>query len=256
MTNKYINVRKERDQYLKENKELQNEVLILQSNIRQMIPGFSSNTSSSFPMQNELQNKLSEFFKIDCQDIFFDILSPELNMDGIVFFYKNCFVKVQELVSSYFEPLETVLKKTLQIDELWSPIDNVLRKSCQSNWKKIFQQLSSEQNYQKIMIIIQNNLKLQDDSPSVNKIIVDFIKKAGEIIFFCHISDPPINWDMNSIGVRTQFNSIKHESVDGFIRQKHDSIIILPTCYKGTSLSANDNVVIKAQLLPCDYEFP
>ena len=42
MTNKFITARKERDQFQKENKELQNEILILQSNIRQMIPGFGS----------------------------------------------------------------------------------------------------------------------------------------------------------------------------------------------------------------------
>jgi len=70
MTNKFITIRKERDNFQKENKELQNEIMILQSNIRQMIPGFSNNTSSSFPMINELQNKLSEFYKCDCQDIF------------------------------------------------------------------------------------------------------------------------------------------------------------------------------------------
>jgi len=77
MTNKFINMRKDRDQLQKENKDLQNEILLLQSNIRQMIPGFSSNTSASFPMFNELQNKINEFFKCDCQDIFFDLLAPD-----------------------------------------------------------------------------------------------------------------------------------------------------------------------------------
>lgn len=253
MTNKFITVRKERDQYIKENKELQNEILILQSNIRQMIPGFSSNTSSSFPMSNELQNKLSEFFKCDCQDIFFDLLSPELNIEGIVFFFKTTFVKIQELINLYFEPLENLLKRTLSIDELWSSIDNVLRKSYQANWKKIFIQITSEQNYQKIMNLIQNNLKLQDESPMANKIILDFIKKSGEIFFICHVSDHPILLDTNSIGQRVQFNTLKHESVDGFIKNKHESIIILPSCNKGINMN---DIVVKAQVLPFDYEFP
>lgn len=257
MTNKYINVRKERDMYMKENKELQNEILILQSNIRQMIPGFNSNTSSSFPMANELQNKINEFFKCDCQDIFFDLLSPELNMDGIVFFFKNSFSKVQELVTLHFEPLETLLKRTLSIDDLWPPIDNVLRKSYQSNWKKVFQELANEQNFQKIMSLLQSNLKLQDEAPPANKMIIEFIKKSAEIFFFCHISDPPIQIDFNVIGQKIQFNPMKHESVDGFIKQKHNSIVILPYCYKtGTNSLVNDNMLIKAQVLPCDYEFP
>ena len=152
MTNKFITMRKDRDQLQKENKDLQNEILILQSNIRQMIPGFSSNTSASFPMFNELQNKITEFFKCDCQDIFFDLLAPELNMDGIIFFFKTAFSKIQETLKNYFLPSENVLKKTICIDELWSPIDNVLRKSYQANWKKIFQVINSETTLQKIMM--------------------------------------------------------------------------------------------------------
>ena len=69
-----------------ENKELTDENLQLQSNIRQMVPSFS-NTSTSFPMMNELQANVSEFYKVDCQDVFFDVLSMELNLDGVVFFY-------------------------------------------------------------------------------------------------------------------------------------------------------------------------
>jgi hypothetical protein len=255
MTNKFINVRKEKDQLQKENKELQNEILILQSNIRQMIPGFSSNTSSSFPMLNELQNKLSEFCKCDCQDIFFDLLSPELNIDGIVFFYKNTFLKVQEMIMTYFEPLETNLKNVLCIDTLWTPIDNVLRKSFQSNWKKIFNQMCSDINIQNILKFVQGNLKLQDDSPNANKLIHDFLKKLSEISFFCHISDPTIFIDIQMIGLKVTFNPIKHDSVDGFIKQKHECIVLLPACYK-TNLNNQENMILKAQVLPQDYEFP
>lgn len=58
VTQKFSHARKERDSLKRENKELQEEVLSLQSNIRQMVPGFS-NTSCSFPMFNELLNKVS-----------------------------------------------------------------------------------------------------------------------------------------------------------------------------------------------------
>jgi hypothetical protein len=86
------------------------------------------------------ENKISEFFKCDCQDVFFDLLCPELNIEGIVFFYKNSLLKIQDLIVNYFEPMESLLKKTLSIESMWTPIDNVLRKSMQSNWKKIFSQ--------------------------------------------------------------------------------------------------------------------
>lgn len=255
MSNKITTLRKEKEQVQKENKELQNEILILQSNIRQMIPGFGSNTSGSFPMINELQNKISEFFKCDCQDVFFDLLSPELNIDGIVFFYKNSLLKIQEVVVQYFEPMESTLKKTLSIDNLWTPIDNVLRKSVQSNWKKIFPQVCLDNSLLPIVNFLQSNLKLQDEDPAANKTILEFLKKCCELYFFCHVSDPQVFIDLNNIGQKILFNSMKYESVDGFIKQKHECVIILPSCYKVNS-SSNENLLFKAQVLPLDYEFP
>jgi hypothetical protein len=255
MSSKLTNIRKEKEQIQKENKELQNEILILQSNIRQMIPGFGSNTSGSFPMINELQNKISEFFKCDCQDVFFDLLCPELNIEGIVFFYKNSLLKIQELIVNYFEPMESLLKKTLSIESMWTPIDNVLRKSMQSNWKKIFSQICIDSSLVPIVNFLQSNLKLQDEDPRANKAISEFLKKCCELYFFCHVSDPQVFIDINNIGQKISFHSMKFESVDGFIKQKHECAIILPPCYKINS-STNDNLLFKAQVLPLDYEFP
>lgn len=256
ITNKYVAARKEKDQLAKENKELQNEILILQSNIRQMIPGLGTNTSSPFPMINELQNKISEFLKCDCLDIFFDLLSPELNIEGIVFFFKNTFLKVQELVQLYFEPMELSLKRTMCIDTLLTPIDNVLRKTFQSNWRKILSQICLDHKVESIVYLLQMQLKLQDDDPTTaNKIIFDFIKKFCELYFFCHISDPPLFIDINNMGQRVIFNSMKHDPVDGFVKQKHECIVILPPCYKQISNSA-ENMLLKSQVLPYDYEFP
>ena len=238
----------------KENKELQNEILVLQSNIRQMIPGFSSNTSSSFPMLNELQNKLSEYFKCECQDVFFDLLCPELNMEGLVFFFSQSFTKIQEIINLYFDPLETLLKRTLCIDEMWSSIDNVFRKSYQSNWKKILSSIFSDISFNNIMLFIQSQLKLMDEDPQANSMILEFLKKTSVIFFFCHISDPAIKLEVKHIGQTVAYNATKHDSIDGFIKPKHECIILLPACYK---LNFNsENMIVKAQVLPVDYEFP
>ena len=87
ITHKYAAAKKEINDLKKSNKEMLNEVMSLQSNIRQMVPGFS-NSGSSFPLFNELLNEVSEFLKWDCQDAFFDLLWPELNLDGVVYFFK------------------------------------------------------------------------------------------------------------------------------------------------------------------------
>lgn len=110
ITQKFTAVRKERDTLKQENKELQEEVLQLQSSIRNMVPCFS-NTSSAFPMQNELSNIVSEFYKCDCQDCFFDILSTDLNLEGVVYFFQNTLPPVIEAIEKHFAPVEQTLKK-------------------------------------------------------------------------------------------------------------------------------------------------
>ena len=70
-----------------------------------MISGFS-NTSQDFPMVNELQDKTSEFMKYECADVFFDLLCPELNTNGIVWFFKTSFKKCNELIHTYFKGTE------------------------------------------------------------------------------------------------------------------------------------------------------
>ena len=42
-------------------------------------------------MSNELVNKVSEIYKVECQDVFFDLLCPELNLEGVVYFFQNIF---------------------------------------------------------------------------------------------------------------------------------------------------------------------
>lgn len=75
LVNKVATGKKERDLLQKTNDNLQKELLELQNNLRHMVPGFS-NTSSSFPMANELAAEIAEFYKCDCLDAYFDILAP------------------------------------------------------------------------------------------------------------------------------------------------------------------------------------
>lgn len=96
--------------------------------MRQMVP-CSSNTSSAFPMLNELTNITSEFYKVDCQDVFFDLLCPELNLDGVAYFFQNSVPVVVEAIEKYFSPVEVVLKKVSNSSALEGPIVNVLRKT-------------------------------------------------------------------------------------------------------------------------------
>jgi hypothetical protein len=72
------------------------------------------------------------------------------------------------------------------------------------------------------------------------------------------VSDPPIMFDIKRIGEKVQFNQFKYDSMDGFIKAGEECFIILPSVHKynqGGSGSLGE-VIIKANVLPLNYEFP
>lgn len=133
---KLTTVKKEKEQLGKENKGLQDEVVSLQGNLRQMVAGFS-NTSSNFPVHNEIGSKFAEFYKYECLDMFFDILCPEMTMKGIIFFYYKSFEKIDLLVKKYFTPSIQAISEAGCFESIDGPIMNVLRKAFQTTYKTI-----------------------------------------------------------------------------------------------------------------------
>lgn len=253
VTQKFANAKKETNELKKTNKELYNEVMTLQGNIRQMVPGFS-NTGSSFPLFNELLNEVSEFLKWDCQDWFFDLLWPELNLDGVVYFFKKVFEPILQNIQSYFDPLYATLENAMWLDSVEGPILNVMKKCYQNNWKKIYNKCFTESKILAIMKTIQNTLKLADGlDENINEEIVRFIEKFSLICFKMYISDPWLVFDMSIVGHKVQNNPIKMDSMDGFIKNGQECLIILPSVHKN---SIEVDPLVKPNILPLDYEFP
>ena len=239
-----------------ENKILTKEIENLKNNIHEMIPGINSNTSNSFPMLTELQIKINDYIKLLCQDIFFDILQPNLNLEGVIFFFKNIFIKISEITFNYFSPIENIIKETLFIDFLYEPIDNVLRKAYQANWKSYYNEYQRGINYKILINEINKELQLNSDKKSsIYNMIKEFIEKTSEICFLCYISDPIINISINQIGKEVKYNNLIHDSMDGFIKSKQNSTIILPMFYKGKE-ATNESTIIKSQVLGKNYVLP
>ena len=253
---KLSTLKKENHRIEQENQMLKQELETLHNNMRLMIPGFSSNTSNSFPMLTELHNKISDYIKISCEDIFFDLLQPNLNMKGVVEFFRTIFLKVSDVVEKYFNPIEKTINNALFIDQIYEPIDNVLRKSYQFNWKYFFEDTKKNINYNDIITDIYKRLKLDfiEEKGEEWNMMKDFILKTYEIIFYCYISDPIISIDISQIGKEVKYNSMTHDSLDGFIKSKQISTIILPTFYKG-KVSTKNSMLVKSQVLAKDYEF-
>jgi len=252
ITGKIGVLKKEKETLNKENKTLQEEVMSLQASLRQMIPGFS-NTGSSFPMFNELVSNVSEFYKYDCEEVFFDLLCPELNMKGIIFFYMTSFHRISELIQNYFAPAENSLKKTACMTNLDGPIMNVLRKSFQSTWKNIAKQCIQQSKIMEITNEIQDHLKLGEVSQETNEKICEFLQKLGELVLCFYISDPPLVSNFKAIGSKVIYNPTKHEPLDGFIKNKDECIVVLPSTHKNTM---EGELASKALVLQVDYEIP
>ena len=253
---KLSSLKKENHRIEQENLILKEELENLQNDMRLMIPGFSSNTSNSFPMLTELHNKISDYIKLSCEDIFFDLLQPNLNMKGVVEFFRIIFINLSDLIEKFFNPLEKAINNVLFIDNIYEPIDNVLRKSYQFNWKNFFDDIKKGINYTEIINDINKSLNLDfiSENGEEGNMIKEFILKTFEIVFFCYISDPIISIDISQIGKEVKYNSMTHDSLDGFIKSKQISTIILPTFYKG-KVSTKNSMLVKSQVLAKDYEF-
>lgn len=78
-----------------------------------------------------------KFYKDDCLDIFFDVLSTELNLEGVVYFYTNTMGEVVKIIERYFLPVEVSFLEASCSNRMDLAIANVLRKKYQSNWRKI-----------------------------------------------------------------------------------------------------------------------
>lgn len=244
MTTKFANARKERDALKKENRALQSEVLELQSHIRHMVPGFQ-NSSSAFPLLNELGAYTDEFYKCDCQDLFFEVLSPELSIEGIIYFFRTSFSRVNEYVKNYFAPVEEQIKRTTGLESLDGPIMNVLRKSYQVTWKKLSSVCFDKVGLSRTVEDIQRVLNLGN----CDKELVKYLKKLQELVFCFYICDPPLTCPWESIGEIIQFNSLMHDALDGFVRPGDQCYVMLPALHRFTG-----EIVTKAGVLHIDYE--
>lgn len=65
------------------------------------------------------------------------MLSTELNLEGVVYFYQNVFGEVVLEIEKHFWPVENSINLASSSKKLDISILNVLKKKYQSNWKNI-----------------------------------------------------------------------------------------------------------------------
>ena len=112
-----------------------------------MVPGTATNTTDHFPMATELTQKIYEFLKGHCQDLFFDMLSVDIaDVHRIAAFYNKTFWIIHNEVEEYFKPLKQTIAAVACLSpnlDRQSPLYSVLRKTYQSNYLEIYKQIFS-----------------------------------------------------------------------------------------------------------------
>ena len=71
-------------------------------------------------------------------------------------------------------------------------------------------------------------------------------------MFIYYISDPPVTMNYKLIGTKVKFNSLIHEPLDGFIKNKEECYILLPSTHKK---SLEGKAITKLYVLQKTYEF-
>jgi len=103
-------------------------------------------------------------------------------------------------------------------------------------------------------------LSIGDDCQETNAGISDFVSKIKDIVFLMVVNEPPLMFDSKKIGTKVNFNSLKYDSMDGFIKNNEECMIMLPSVYKQIRSPSGQtqfgDLVVKANVLPLSYEFP
>ena len=253
LESKMLTLMKENRQLEDKNRKIIEQNRKLSINLREMNPSFTNNTSSSFPMTTEITIKINDFIKITCQDFFFDFLIEQsIPPKGMSYIFGTLFNDFITKIKSQLKLCEDILKRTTCSQALSEPMLNVLKKTYQIHFKAI--QMSIEKNiinYEQICLCILNTIKINTSKGVIN-VMKKFIEKMYEIVFLCLLCTPEIHIEVEKIGRTVKFNSLNHESIDGFISNKEWCYIVLPAFYKGNK-GVKDGIVTKAQVISVNY---
>lgn len=72
------------------------------------------------------------------------------------------------------------------------------------------------------------------------------------------ISDPGLCMDLNAIGQKVHYTQFKFDTLDGFVKQDEECVIVLPSVHKQATSKEGGHLgelVVKANVLPLTYEF-
>ena len=248
---KIKNERKKNAQLKKQNQELITEKMLLLNKSSQMIRG--NTTSNDFPSENDIKLQLNRFINVELFMFFKYPLSSDFIVEGIVLFYKKLFVLSHNKIKSHFEKMNNLISFTLQSQKTIEPLDWILRKSSQANWKSILEAIENKESYFTTVQDIQNELNIETKSGDANVFIRNLCKKTLDILLKCYIMNPRIFYEIDSIGQRVFFDEKDHEAVEGTIMAKTECFILTPCFYY--FIDGNKVIIEKSKVISSNFSY-
>lgn len=248
---KIKNERKKNAQLKKQNQELITEKMLLLNKSSQMIRGNTKN--NDFPSENDIKLQLNRFINVDLFMFFKYPLSSDFIVEGIVLFYKKLFVLSHNKIKSHFEKMNNLISFTLQSQKTIEPLDWILRKSSQANWKSILEAIENKESYFTTVQDIQNELNIETKRGDANVLIRNLCKKTLDILLKCYIMNPKIFYEIDSIGQRVFFDEKDHEAVEGTIMAKTECFILTPCFYY--FVDGNKVIIEKSKVISSNFSY-
>ena len=245
--------KKKNNMLRKQNQELVNERMNLMNKSNQMIQGYKKSTS--FPNEKSLKDDINKYITLDLFIFFKDPLSREYVIDGIVYFFQKVFVLTYNKIESHFSSMNHLLTNTLQMQKVVEPLDWIIRKSAQANWRNILAAIENKESVYATVAEIQKELGIETRRGDANEIIEKLCRTALEILFKCYIITPRIFCDVDQIGKKILFDDKQYECLsEDRIISGTESYILTPSFY--SLIDGGRKVIEKARVLPVSFSYP
>ena len=244
------NERKKNVQLRKQNQELVTENMLLLNKSTQMIQGYKKNVINPFPSEKDIKDQLNTFINIDLFKFFKNNLASEYNTKGYIFFFTNIFGLAHKKIIQHFQPLNNIISQTLQMTKIVEPLDWILKKSSQTNWKHILESIENKESYFTSIREIQNELLIKEADEQIRYLC----KKALDTLFKCYIMNPKISYELEQIGKTVYYDDTIYQPFESKIPKKTECCILTPGFY--SIIDGNKVIVEKPRVLPENYSYP
>lgn len=257
MSEKLKEERANNTQLKAKNQELLNEIILLKTNIRSLIPTINNNDNKNekFPSFEELLEEIKTFLDIDSLKFYQKFMKNQSNPELIIFYYENIFKKCNDIILSHFNPVQTIFKNKFKNSESLSPIDFVLKNSYQSEWKNIHSKICSEQRLSKLIADIKQAYSSKfkgiiNLTVSTQHILKEYLTKTLEIFIKCFINQPRISYNLNIIGSIDKFSKLQNDSfLEEKIVKNTEVLIVLPCFYYSSEKTKRNEIICKSKVI-------